>query len=73
MTYRLVKLVVREAWSRSMCKDCTKCAEMCRGMLCWVQCKAVLGAVQSCAGCDAKLCWVQSKAVLTDLQELTSC
>ncbi len=44
-----------------------------QSMLCWVQCKAVLGAVQSCAGCDAKLCWVQSKAVLTDLQELTSC
>lgn len=50
VTHRLIELAVRGAWSQPTCKLCTECAEICRGMLCWVQCKAVLGAEQSCPG-----------------------
>jgi hypothetical protein len=61
VTYRLMKLVVRAAWSQSFAKFAQN-----------VQSHAVLGAVQSCAGCRGMLCWVQCKAMLGVVQSCTN-
>ncbi len=84
MTYRLNETSGHGSMVTINVPSLHRCAEMCRGMLCWVQCKAALVAVRSfdgCGvGCGAKLCWVrcktvwvQWKAVMADLQELRSC
>ena len=69
MTYRLNETSGHGSMVTINVPSLHRCAEMCRGMLCWVQCKAALVAVRSFDGCSAELCWVRCKAVLGVVQK----